>query len=171
MASSSPLTNGTDYYELRWGWVEAGNDRGTLDILPSCSITIVLCCWVATHPNVGTPNEGFIHRCIDKTHLAVVGLLGPDLLLGFARGQLSSARRSVKKFKEDKVPCNGAEWTIMHAFFTDMGGIYLTSPDYPDGFPINSEQLHWLVKHFHVDFPDMEQMNIKERNTSDMLSR
>ena len=47
----------------------------------------------------------------------------------------------------------------------------LTSPDYPDGFPIDANQLHYLLKHGHIDFPDMKEMNIHERNTSDKLSR
>jgi len=52
-----------------------------------------------------------------------------------------------------------------------MGGIHLTSPDFPGGFPINAEQLHYLVLHKHVDFPDMTLMSIAERNTLDTLSR
>lgn len=52
-----------------------------------------------------------------------------------------------------------------------MGGIFLTSPDFPDGFPITGEQLHYLVKYDHVDFPDMGSMAIDERNTADTLSR
>jgi len=168
----SDFTNSTSHHhEIRLGWVQSGQDRGTLDILWSCSITIVLCCWVATHPNVGSPKEKFFHRWVDKTHLAMIGLLGPDLLFGLALGQLSSARRSVKKFKTEKVPCRGTEWTYTYAFFTDMGGIFLTSPDFLDGFPINSEQLHWLVKYGHVDFPDMNLMSIGERHASDALSR
>jgi len=52
-----------------------------------------------------------------------------------------------------------------------MGGIHLTSPDFPDGFPINAEQLYYLVLHKQVDFPDMTLMSIAERNTLDTLSR
>ncbi|OTA87946.1 hypothetical protein M434DRAFT_35086 [Hypoxylon sp. CO27-5] len=104
-------------------------------------------------------------------HLAMIGLLGPDFLFGIALGQLSSAHRSVKLFKRDKHLCNGTKWTYRHAFFVDMGGIFLTSIDFPDGLPITGEQLHYLVKYGHVDFPDMDAMAIDERNTTDTLSR
>lgn len=77
----------------------------------------------------------------------------------------------LKLFLKDKHLCNGTKWTYTYAFFTDMGGIHLTSPDFPDGFPINAEQLHYLVLHKHVDFPDMTLMSIAERNTLDTLSR
>lgn len=52
-----------------------------------------------------------------------------------------------------------------------MGGIHLTSPDFPQGFPIDAQQLYYLVIHNHVDLPDMENMDISERNAADALSR
>ena len=63
------------------------------------------------------------------------------------------------------------KWTLRDAFFIDMGGIHLKSLDFPDGFPINAEQLHYLVIHNHVGFPDMKEMDISERNSADTLSR
>lgn len=52
-----------------------------------------------------------------------------------------------------------------------MGGIFLKTPDFPGGFPIDAEQLHYLVKNNFVEFPDMESMDIAERNSVDTLSR
>ncbi|ETS86955.1 hypothetical protein PFICI_00783 [Pestalotiopsis fici W106-1] len=98
----------------------------------------------------------------------MVGLLGPDFLFGIAIGQLSSARRSVKA---DRKLSKGMKWTYRHAFFVDMGGIFLTSPDFPEGFPINAQQFHYLIKHDYIDFPNMDEMHISERNSADTLSR
>ncbi|KAH8429471.1 uncharacterized protein LDX57_007133 [Aspergillus melleus] len=52
-----------------------------------------------------------------------------------------------------------------------MGGIHLTSPDFPQGFPINAQQLHYLIVHGYIDPPDMEKMDVTERNSADTLSR
>jgi hypothetical protein len=52
-----------------------------------------------------------------------------------------------------------------------MGGFYLSSPDYPHGFPVNAEQLFYLIKHGHVDFPEMTAAQIKERSTMDTLAK
>ncbi|KAI1419447.1 hypothetical protein F5Y12DRAFT_793767 [Xylaria sp. FL1777] len=98
----------------------------------------------------------------------MIGFLGPDFLFGIAIGQLSSARRCVRLFREDNHLLKGTKWTLRYAFFTNMGGLHLTSPDFPNGFPI--KQLHYLVKHDHVDFPNMKAMAIDERNTTDTLS-
>lgn len=77
----------------------------------------------------------------------------------------------VQLFNEDKRLEHGFRWTYTYAFFVDMGGIHLTSPDFPQGFPINAQQLHYLIMHNHVDPPDMEAMDISERNSADTLSR
>ncbi|EFQ25936.1 uncharacterized protein GLRG_01080 [Colletotrichum graminicola M1.001] len=159
--------NQSDIYTTVDGWVAAGRDRGTIDILWSSILTILLCVWAATHPNALSPKDKWYHGFYDKLSLAMIGLLGPDFLFGLAVGQLSSARRSVK----DQHLCDGKKWTYTQAFFVDMGGIFLKSPDFPEGFPIDAEQLHYLVKHGFIDFPDMESMDISERNTVDTLSR
>ncbi|KEY66030.1 hypothetical protein S7711_06938 [Stachybotrys chartarum IBT 7711] len=169
MADSS--LNLTDVNAPHAGWVSSSRDRGSIDILWSACFTIFLCIWVATHPNAVAPNERTWHRFQDKLRLAMVALLGPDFLMALAAGQFSSAWRSVKAFKKDSHLCNGIKWTLSHGFLADMGGIHLTSPDYPDGFPISAAQVHYLVVHKHIDFPDLEKMNIEERSTSDILSR
>lgn len=78
------------------GWIDPSKDRSTLDIIYSSIITIVLCVWISTYPNVPAPRDRLHHWIIDKFNLAMIGFLGPDLLFALALGQWSSARRSVK---------------------------------------------------------------------------
>lgn len=78
------------------GWVDGGTDRGTLDILYASCVTIILCIWVSTYPNVPAPSDRWYHRIIDKANLAAIGALSPDLLFALALGQYSSAKRSIK---------------------------------------------------------------------------
>lgn len=78
------------------GWVASSKDRGTIDLLWSCCITILLCIWVCTYPNVPSQNDRWYHPLVDKVNMAMICLLGPDIVCGIATGQLASARRSVK---------------------------------------------------------------------------
>lgn len=78
------------------GWVSTNSQRGSIDILWSCCVTVLLCCWVAVIPNVGSPKDKWYHKAWDKLNLACIAFLGPDLIFGIAWGQFSSARRSVK---------------------------------------------------------------------------
>ncbi|KAI0812140.1 hypothetical protein GGR55DRAFT_688163 [Xylaria sp. FL0064] len=86
---------------------------------------------------------------MSTSSLLVARLLGPDFLFGIALGQFPSARRCVKLFRRDDHLLNGNKWTYRYAFF----------------------QLHYLVKHGHIDFLDMKAMAVDERNTADTLSR
>lgn len=64
------------------------------------------------------------------------------------------------------------KWKLAHAFFVNSGGVHLKSPDFPQGFPIDAQQLHYLMDHKFVDCLDLEStMNISERNSVDTLSR
>ncbi|KAK4102299.1 hypothetical protein N658DRAFT_506487 [Parathielavia hyrcaniae] len=152
------------------GWMPSDNTRGSIDILWSCCITIVLCCWVSTYPNVPSRNDKWYHHLVDKLNLACLGLAGPDYLLAIALGQLSSAWKSVRLFQRISHLSGGKEWTLVHGFFADMGGFLLASPDH-DPFPVNSEQLHYLVTHGHVDYPDMSKAEIKALSKTDGLSK
>ncbi|KAM6522766.1 hypothetical protein FALCPG4_012381 [Fusarium falciforme] len=167
--------NASDSEQQLVGWKATSDDRGSLDLLWSCLVTLLLCCWVTTYPNAGSPHDKWYHPLLDKFNLAIITFLGPDFLFGIALGQYASARESVKAFKRDKHLTRGFEWKSTHAFFFDMGCVHLTAPDYSiaDGktFPINAEQLHYLVRHNHVEFPDLDQLEIEDRNSVDTLSR
>lgn len=78
------------------GWVSAPDNRGTGDIIWSCGMTILLCCWVSVYPNVGSPSDKWYHPFLDKLNLFCIALLGPDFLFGIAFGQWSKARASVR---------------------------------------------------------------------------
>jgi hypothetical protein len=52
-----------------------------------------------------------------------------------------------------------------------MGGFHLSSPDYPQGFPVNAAQLFYFIKHGHVEFPEISSSHIMERSTMDTLAK
>lgn len=87
-------TNGTNITVV--GWFPSDDTRGTIDILWSCCVTLVLCVWVLTYPNVPSQSDEWYHAFIDKFNLAMICFMGPDFICVFAGGQLASARRSVK---------------------------------------------------------------------------
>jgi hypothetical protein len=78
------------------GWRTSPDGRGTLDIVSSCFLTIILCCWTSVCPNLPALTDGRIARFRDKFDLTCLGLLGPEFLLGIAAGQRASAGRSLK---------------------------------------------------------------------------
>lgn len=63
------LNNVTVLHAPIHDWVSYSKDRGSIDILWSCCLTIFLFCWVATHPNVCAPDDKWYHAALDKFHL------------------------------------------------------------------------------------------------------
>ncbi|KAL3450508.1 hypothetical protein BJX65DRAFT_315965 [Aspergillus insuetus] len=88
-------SNSTD--AIIQGWVPTSNDRGSIDILWSCSVTIILCSWVSVYPNPGSEKDHWYRLLFDKFNLFSINLLGPDFLFAIVLGQFCSARRSVQK--------------------------------------------------------------------------
>lgn len=148
------------------GWVSSPDARGTLDIIWSCAFTIFLCCWSSVYANIPAAGDGSWERFRDKFELAALGMLGPEFLFALALGQWQSARRSVHKFKS----AGYGGWTIRHAFFADMGGFVLKSPDFPT-FPLDAEQIYYLILKGYLDIPNVERGVIDDKNKADGLAR
>ncbi|KAF1956465.1 hypothetical protein CC80DRAFT_471860 [Byssothecium circinans] len=148
------------------GWVRQSNDRGTLDIIVSCSVTIFLCIWTSVCVNVPAPERGIWALLRSRWYLFCLGIVGPEFALLGSVGQYCSARRSVLAFAGTK----HAGWTMKHAFFADMGGIHLRFPDAPS-FPVNAKQLHFLVTHGYIAYPNISTSEINDRNKADGLAR
>jgi hypothetical protein len=62
------------------------------------------------------------------------------------------------------------EWTVRHGFFADMGGIKIAPPDIVP-FPIDSQQLAFLVAHAYLPMPTISTNNICSINKADGFAR
>jgi hypothetical protein len=156
---SSLLNGGTR------GWVSQSNDRGTLDIVVSCSITIFLCIWTSVCVNVPSPEHGVWAIFRDRWHMFCLGLLGPEFIVLLAIGQYCSAKASVRQFK-----AKHKDWTAKHGFFADMGGIHLQVQNLKS-FPITAKQLYFLAERDFITYPYITKTMINDKNKSDGLAR
>jgi hypothetical protein len=73
-----------------------------------------------------------------------------------ATEQYESTSQSVKDF----ALLQHVECAIRHAFFADMGGFVLQSPDFPP-FPVDSQQMLYLVREGYISFPDVDKETIR----------
>ena len=63
-----------------------------------------------------------------------------------------------------------SDWTMTHAFFADMGGFVLRSPDFPP-FPLDAEQLYYLISEDFLAYPEIDRALIDDKNKADGLAR
>jgi len=148
------------------GWRSGANERGTLEIVWSCTITVFLCCWTSVCVNIPALNDSWLDRIRDKINLAFIGILGPDFLFVLAAGQRDQARRSVVRFRN----AGFDDWTLTHAFFANMGGYVVDLPGSAP-FPVNSDQLLYLISKGHLKYPATKKEEINDKSKSDGLAR
>lgn len=148
------------------GWVNQPNGRGTFDILQSCVITVLLCSWSVLVLNVPNPKKGRWRVFLDKMCWMAFTLIFPEVTAAMAVEQCESASQSVEDFSR-----RGYQgWTMQHAFFADMGGFVLQAPDFPL-FPVDTQQILYLVTKHYIDFPDVDLEAIKDKNKADGFAR
>ena len=147
------------------GWVASPNARGTIDIIWSCVVTAFLCSWSVLFLNV--PDKHSFRSCLStKLSWVAFTIFFPEILASFAQVQYLSARHSVAAFHE----LGYSDWSMTHAFFADMGGFMLDSPDYPR-FPVNAHQVRYLVEHGFVEYPSIHRDTIQDKNKADAFVR
>jgi hypothetical protein len=154
--------------DLVYGWVSSSNVRGTRDILVSSLTTIWLCTWTSLCLNIPSQKvRARRHRwLLNKFLWQLFAIFFPEVLVATAAEQWLSARQSTRTFARLGYP----EWTIRHAFFADMGGIVVAPPDFAP-FPVDSQQLAYLVERKYLELPDLSADDIRSMNKADGLAR
>jgi hypothetical protein len=151
---------------LIWGWVSTPNTRGTIDILYSSLTTIYLCTWTSLCLNIPQPGTRRWRFGWYKFRWQLFTIFFPEVLVATAAEQWISARQSVPEF----AAISHHEWTMRHGFFADMGGIKVAPPD-SEPFPVDSQQLAYLVKHKYLPMPQISTDEIRNVNKADELAR
>lgn len=148
------------------GWTQSPNQRGTIDLLWSCCFTVFLCTWTVLCLNIPAKEDGAWVLLRRKAKWSLIAVFGPEILVSFAWGQWTSAARSVEEFRE----LGYKQWTMRHAYYSDMGGFVLETKDFK-AFPITSKQLHWLVKKKYIDLPQLTAREIDDKSKADTLAK
>ncbi|KZP15601.1 hypothetical protein FIBSPDRAFT_690551, partial [Athelia psychrophila] len=74
--------------------------RSLVGIVTSCLATIFACVWVAVHPNIPGPKQGWTSRQIESFKLVVATLLVPEWVLAWAVRQYLQAREYTKRLNQ-----------------------------------------------------------------------
>ncbi|KAF2222049.1 hypothetical protein BDZ85DRAFT_274887 [Elsinoe ampelina] len=147
-------------------WVSEPNIRGTWDIIWTSLVTIFICTHTILCLNVPSPDDTWVEIFRRRFSWMLLAILAPEIVLTYAAGQWSRARQSVESFKTS----GHTAWTMRLAFFADMGGFVLNSPDFRQ-FPLNAKQLHWLVINGHIAYPSVKSDELWDKSKQDRLFR
>ncbi len=117
------------------GWVSTDYGRGTSDILWSCLASIFLCVWTVIHLPVpcfsrfeggrivpGEPSRSWRNWIIKSGIVpAAISVIAPEYLTFIAILEFLEALNTRKRLKR-------LSWTLTQAFFLDIGGFCLETP-------------------------------------------
>ena len=158
--------NGQGNLQARLGWVSQPNQRGTIDIIWSCVVTLGICLWAMLHLNVPARTDGHFTLFLRRVRWMTLALLAPELVMLFASGQWASAKRSVIEMRE----LGFSDWTMVHAYYADSGGFLLHSEDFIS-FPVTAKQIHYLVQRGHLPLPRITRKEIWDKSKADRLAK
>ena len=96
----------------------------------------------------------------------VVTILGPEFVVAFAAGQRANAKRTLNTMRE----MGYSEWTLRHSFYADMGGFVLQARDSVP-FPINGQQLIYLLEESYLDLPEITSEDISDKSKANLLAK
>jgi hypothetical protein len=147
-------------------WISQPNYRGTFDIIWTSLVTIFISTYSMLCLNVPAPKDTHLKKTGRRLLWMSLGILGPEFPLTYAAGQWSRAKHSVVKFKAYSL----GDWHMRQAFFADMGG-FVFHPKDGDPFPLNADQLHWLVVNGFVDYPNVTQKEIWDKSKQDTFTK
>ncbi|KAI3602561.1 hypothetical protein WG66_009231 [Moniliophthora roreri] len=164
--------------------IDINGCRTTTGILWSCLPVILICTWVAIHPNiprVGTHSAMVIYKDIQ---LMVIAILAPEIIILWAMRQWYSAKNISEQYKD-------YGWGMSHAFFVIMGRFALYNGDKFMGYLWNDNEdtsyedeikdyiqkvqgvpptwlLEYLIKNGYITITEDE---IKDRSHADFIAK
>ena len=138
-STSVPIDQSTQYVQ----YIGDPNGRGTLSLIISCVLTLILCVWSALHLNIPSSSQTVLTSLGIQFRWIVTGVYAPELVVFTAWRQWSSAKL-LSTLVENGGQCKGTsirkelydvrdeidvaaqkssqEWTMTHSFFASTGG-------------------------------------------------
>ncbi|KAF3929955.1 hypothetical protein AA313_de0205665 [Arthrobotrys entomopaga] len=152
----------------RVGWVQSPNQRGTIDIIWTCLLTILACSWTVLHLNVPSRRDSVYIRLWRKVSGMVAAIFAPEWNTALAYKQWRSARKSVPKMRE----LGMQTWKMAHGFYADMGGFIIEFDDMAY-HTLDFEQLYWCIERGHVNIGDINisAEDILDRSKADIFTK
>jgi len=136
------------------------NCRTMWNLIWSCMATILLCIWVAVHPNIPGADDKWTQVISQRVRIALIALVAPELIILWAVRQWLNAHELARKYRK-------YGWTRTHGFFAIMGGFVYYKDDKP---PVILDPTE-LAPYLQTGEIDITQKEIRDKSRADVLSK
>ncbi|KAJ6449564.1 hypothetical protein C8R45DRAFT_1044719 [Mycena sanguinolenta] len=154
-----PLSHPPDVRATTDSCNDINSCRTLFSVVWGCLATIFACTWVSVHPNVPPPDQNWLQLFWLRLRMMLVGVIAPEVMVGFAARQFYGSRLLKKKFGFSRT----------HGMFFWMGGFVS-----PDGHPIATmEQLEDpdLGSELQKAIRKVNEKEITDKSKGDALSK
>ena len=169
------------------------NGRGTLSLMISCVLTLILCVWSALHLNVPSYSQTTPASFLTQFRWIITGVYAPELVVFTAWRQWSSARllsslverlekagkQALDASNKGSIPpgTSPPEWTMTHSFFASTGGFAFQNVDdeaqyLPNGckrLTLTARGVAFLAKCGHL--PNVSQAEIADKSKANNVAK
>ncbi|KAK4224813.1 hypothetical protein QBC38DRAFT_484523 [Podospora fimiseda] len=160
--------NITQEHNVKVGFVQDPDGRGTIGIIWVCLTVLILNTWTIIHPNIEPKEHSEWRSWGHKVYLAIIAAFAPDAVAATAFRQWRCARNGYKDLK-GCLPW----WTLEHAFYAEMGGyrVVSTSSNVPQEYAFRCRQLIWLHERKLIDIPHIDKKQLEERSKAEPIGK
>lgn len=168
------------------GYVSDPRGRGTISLLLSSILTLILCVWSALHFNVPPSNQTAAKDALLSARWVIAGIYAPELVVFAAWRQWSSARllqALVEEAKATRAGSTGPEWAMTHSFFACTGGFAFEFPGLetlstpreeresqaPRRLTLTARGMALLARCGHI--PDINRAEIEDKSKANDLAK
>lgn len=181
MDKAQDLAISTNSSEPRFlNFVGDPNGRGTLSLVISCLLTLVLCVWSALHLNVPLQADTRLHYVFVNIRWIITGVYAPELVVFTAWRQWSSARilgKIVGQQMDGREKTAKNQWTKTHDFFACTGGFAFdlseseafVPRECPTRLTITARGMALLARCGHL--PDIPRVDILDKSKANDLAK
>jgi len=127
------------------GFVPEPSVRGTMGILWSCLLTLIICIWTSIHMNIPSLFDDSRQTLFRRVGVALLTILLPEIIAARAIDDFVSTRSDVKLLNTLSTLSSQEKWTITDGFYANMGGFVLE-----DKCPIITKDIIRLMKHKYI---------------------
>ena len=169
------------------------NGRGTISLIISCVLTLILCVWSALHLNVPSNSQTALVSLVAQIRWIITGVYAPELVVFTAWRQWSSAKllsnlvgNQGQLGKQPYDPWNETavapdktshEWTMTHSFFASTGGFAFENADngpqyLPNGcrrFTLTARGVALLARCGHL--PNVSKAEITDKSKANNVAK
>ncbi|KAI9567948.1 hypothetical protein HD554DRAFT_1991439, partial [Boletus coccyginus] len=145
------------------------SSRSIWSILGSCALTLLICIWLAIHPDIPPHEQGWnsLLAWCRRLVIGIISFIAPEVVVCIAAGEWQGVLDT--RHLTD-LPEKGYDWSMTHSYFAQMGG-FVYCDDKGSLREIDSREFLELCEANKIANPLITVQEIKDKSKADAVGK